>query len=198
MRCSGRAFRRGAWRGAPMWRPGVAFRAVTWYDIPGWGLVRRSGVASRQGVSGCDLAGRFGAGACSGMDVPDCDLGIALRHGLPFAPSLCGLPGGARSLPADSAERRSQPQKELPQNTCAKRIMQKTSLKRKREPLLLRLVVLLGSVFCAGGCWNPVLQPSLFLFQAEVPPVLFTEYTRSSCARRSDSTRTACHSTGPR
>ena len=29
-------------------------------------------------------------------------------------------------------------------------------------------------------------------------PALFTEYTRSSCARRSDSTRTACHSTSPR
>ena len=113
---------------------------------------------------------------------------------------VCGFKKAARrSQPARRQRRKEEPtQKELPQNTCAKRIMQKTSLKRKREPLLLRLVVLLGSVFCAGGCWNSVLQPSLFLFQAEVPPALFTEYTRSSCARRSDSTRTACHSTGPR
>ena len=67
---------------------------------------------------------------------------------------VCGFKKAARrSQPARRRHgKQGKPQKELPQNACAKRIMQKTSLKRKRETLLLRLVVLLGSVFCADGC----------------------------------------------
>ena len=130
MRCSGRAFRRGAWRGASVRWLGMAFRRGAWCG-------GRAATWQAASVRGCALVWTFRIvtlGSRSGTDFP------ARRPCADCPAALAACPQAARKAG------------KTPKGAAAKQIMQKTSLKRKRETLLLRLVVLLGSVFCADGC----------------------------------------------
>ena len=112
---------------------------------------------------------------------------------------VCGFKKAARrSQPARRRHgKQGKPKKELPQNACAKQIMQKKPQKEAGNAPS-EACCLVGFCFLRGRLLESCFAAIPFSVPGRSASALFTEYTRSSCARRSDSTRTACHSTGPR
>ena len=113
---------------------------------------------------------------------------------------VCGFKKAARrSQPARRQRRKEEP---TPKGAAAERLRQTNHAKNKPQKEAgtapSEACCLVGFCFLRGRLLKFCFAAIPFSVPGRSAPALFTEYTRSSCARRSDSTRTACHSTSPR
>lgn len=183
------AFRCGAWRGASVRWLGMALRC----GVPAGRFGLRLGMAFRWGAwCGASVRGRalvwtfriVTLGSRSGTDFP------ARRPCADCPAALAACPQAARKAG------------KTPKGAAAKHLRQTNHAKNKPQKEAgtapSEACCLVGFCFLRGRLLKFCFAAIPFSVPGRSAPALFTEYTRSSCARRSDSTRTACHSTGPR